>query len=233
MKKILFLLFTIALLAVVYFFWPGDGQKKTIKLTDMPWQIEQTDQGHTRVFGIELGKTNLWDLIESWKGLQPDIGLFTSKNQHKRLEAYLGNRRLGLFDAKIILGLGASQEELDTFSADDINVKPMPTGAYKQEISEAHLEQAFGFPITSITYIPKVKYDAELLEKYFSQPQSRKPLKDGGAFWLYPGHGLVVLLDPDGKEVFHYVNREDFPSLVKRLEQENEFQPIQEDGLPE
>ena len=197
----------------------------------MPWQIEHTDQGHTRVFGVELGKTSLWDLIKSWKSQQPEVGLFTSRNQSRRLEAYLGNRRLGLFDAKIILGLGASQENLDAFSADDINVKPTPTGAYKQELSEANLELAFELPITSITYIPKVKYDAERLETHFSQPQSRKPLKGGGAFWFYPDHGLVVLLDPNGKEVFHYVNQEDFPALVKRLEQENEFQPIQKDGL--
>lgn len=230
MKKIIFLLSVIALLAAVYF-WSGYGQQKTVKLTNMPWQIEQTDQAHTRVFGIELGRTNLWDLTKSWKGLYPEIGLFTSRNQSRRLEAYLGNRRLGLFDAKIILGLGASEESLDIFSADDINVKPMPTGSYKQELSEAHLEQAFELPITSITYIPKAKYDAELLEKYFSQPQSRKSLIGSGAFWFYPGRGLVVLLDPNGKEVFHYVNQEDFPALVERLEQENELQPIQEDGL--
>ncbi len=83
MKKIFFLLFVIALLVAVYF-WVDGGQKKTVKLTDMPWQIEHTDQGHTRVFGIELGKTNLWDLIKSWKGLQPEIGLFTSKKQNRR-----------------------------------------------------------------------------------------------------------------------------------------------------
>jgi len=229
-KKFLVFLFVCALLAV-FFFWSGEGQKKTVKLTNMPWQIELTDSGHTRVFGIELGKTNLWDLIKSWKNLQPEVGLFINKNQDRRLEAYLGNRRLGLFDAKIILGLGASQEDLDTFSADDINVKPMPTGAYKQEVSEAHLDQAYKLPIVSITYIPKTKYDAELLEKFFLQPESRKLLEGGGAFWFYPGHGLVVLLDPKGKEVFHYVNLEVFPALVEKLEQENELQPTQVDEL--
>lgn len=220
------------MLAGVYY-WSGDGQKKTVKLTGMPWQIELTDQGRTRVFGIELGKTSLFDLTESWKNLQPEVGLFFDRNQSRRLEAYLGNRRLGLglFDAKIILGLGASEEDLDTFSSNETRVKPTKTGAYKMEVSEEYLEQVFGLPITAITYIPKNKYDARLLERHFSQPQSQKLLKGGGAFWFYPGQGLVVLLDPDGKEVFHYVNQEGFPALVEKLEQENEFQPIQKDGL--
>ncbi len=222
MKKIIAALVVVALLVAAWL-WSAGRERHPIQLTDMPWQITQSAEGRIRVFGIELEKTTLQALMQSWKRLQPEIGLFISKNGEKRLEAYLGNRRLGLFDAKVIIALEADDKLLDSFSGDSASVKPMPSGDYKLELSEKHLQTALRLPISSITYIPKVKYDERLLEKYFSQPAEKLPHSQGGTFWLYPDSGLAVLLDPDGKEIFHYVNPEKFPALVEKLKQESEL----------
>lgn len=221
MKKIIFTIIVLILVVPALYIFTSQKPSGTVSLTDMPWQIEISPEGASRVFGIELGKTTLNDLRTSWKQFFPEIGLFTNRQQQQRLEAYLGNRRLGRFDAKVILGLDISAEQLELFSADQINFKPMRSGDYKQEISEKHQLEAYNLPIQSITYLPKVKYDTTLLERYFSLPTEKITLGESeAAFWLYPDKGLAVLLDPKGKEVFHYVNPERFPDLLKDLKLE-------------
>lgn len=221
MKKIIFTIVVLLLIIPALYIFTSQKPSGTVTLTDMPWQIEIGPEGNSRVFGIELGKTTLNDLRASWKQFFPEIGLFSDREQQQRLEAYLGNRRLGRFDAKVILGLETSAEQLKLFSADQINFKPMRSGDYKQEITEKHQLEAYQLPIQSITYLPKVKYDATLLDRYFSTPSEKITLGDSeAAFWLYPDKGLAVLLDPKGKEVFHYVNPERFSDLLKHLKLE-------------
>lgn len=230
MKKIVFLLLCLLAIALAFYILNHKDHKRTVKLTDMPWQIEISAGGGSHVFGINLGETTLAQLQQDWKQFQPDIGLFTSREQHQRLEAYLGNRRLGLFDAKVILGLEVSPSQMKAFAEDRINIKPMPSGDFKQEISEDHLREAFQLPIHSITYIPKVKYDPTLMQRYFSEPADRIALNNEAAFWLYPDQGLAVLLDPNGREVFHYVKPAKFPELLERLKSEATADQI--NGLP-
>lgn len=228
MKRIVILLLCLLALALAFYILTDKDRKRTVKLTNMPWQIEMSAQGASRVFGINLGETTLAQLQQDWKQFQPDIGLFISREQHQRLEAYLGNRRLGLFDAKVILGLEASSAQMKAFAEDRINIKPMPSGDFKQEISEDHLREAFQLPIHSITYIPKVKYDQTLMQRYFSEPADTITLNNDAAFWLYPDKGLAVLLDPKGKEVFHYVKPAKFTELLERLKMEAAVDEVNE-----
>lgn len=220
MKKIIISILCLMAIVLVFFVFSSKDQKQTVKLTDMPWQIEISPDGHSRVFGIELGQTTLANLQENWRQFHPEIGLFTDPDLRQRLEAYLGTRRLGYFDAKVILGLEASTAQLAAFAQDKINLKPMPSGDYKQEITEDHILQAYQLPISSITYIPSVKYDQTLLKRYFSEPRETIVLNDKTAFWLYPDKGLAVLLDTEGKEVFHYVVPDKFAELLQHLKLE-------------
>jgi hypothetical protein len=221
MKKILLLVLVLSALVGFWFFLKADRSPQTVQLTNMPWQVEISPDGSSEVFGIQLMQTTLTDLQLAWGGLQPEFGLFTNKQQKRRLEVYLGKRRLGRFDARIILALAAEDSVLAEFSAEKAKAKPMPSGDYRQGLSESAQTRAMQMPIRAITYIPSVQYDNELLERFFGMPSERIQWEAGTSFWLYPERGLVVLVDQEGKEVFHYVRPAEFPALLEQLELES------------
>ncbi len=135
MKKSILIFLLLVAIALVMLFSANNGQKRTMKVDELPWQVETLSDHASRVFGITLGETTLFQAIDKW-GTHPDVGLFESEDGKMRLEAYFGKMRLGVFDAYLIARLDASDEQMSRFYEVKINRKPMPSGDYKYELPE-------------------------------------------------------------------------------------------------
>jgi hypothetical protein len=68
--------------------------------------------------------------------------------------------------------------------------------------------------VTAITYMPVVKFDADLVRKRFGEPAERiKPSR--WAHWLYPGWGLDLLLGDNGEALLQYVPPLEFEQRLR------------------
>ncbi|MGV6859097.1 MAG: hypothetical protein ACWA5X_08995 [bacterium] len=216
MKKRLFIFFLLVAAALMMLFSANNGKKHTMKVGELPWQVEAVGENKSKVFGIVLGETTLFEAMDHWK-TQPDVGLFQSPDGKLRLEGYFGKMRLGVFDAYVIARLGATNEQMQRYFEVKITRKPMPSGDYKYELPEKELTEAHSIPISEITYVPSVAYTAELVEERFGPPTGKKTLGEGRSLWLYKDKNLALILDDKDKEILHYVTPARFDELAHRL----------------
>jgi hypothetical protein len=68
-----------------------------------------------------------------------------------------------------------------------------------------------------LTYIPSADLSEELIRSRFGEPTERITEKSGIVHWLYPGKGMDIAVNPNGKEVFQYVLPARFPALIAPL----------------
>ncbi|PID49225.1 MAG: hypothetical protein CR991_07525 [Proteobacteria bacterium] len=183
---------------------------------NLPWQISTSAEGYTQVFHWEIGKTTLKELINSLQHF-PELAVFVTAPGDSMLEAYFGRRRLGLFEARLIAELDASEQQLQKFADEQIERKPQRSGAWKLSLSEDNVKIANTLPIKYLIYIPVADYTADIIIKHFGEPQDKVAVTDKTTYWFYPDKGLVLLLNDDGRDVFHYSAVKDYAALKQRL----------------
>ena len=67
-------------------------------------------------------------------------------------------------------------------------------------------------PIASLTYLPTTQVEESVITKRFGEPAQRiREKKTNLIHWLYPQHGLDVVLD--AKPFFQYLPLKDFELL--------------------
>jgi len=183
---------------------------------NLPWQSNINAAGYTQVFQLELGKTTLKEMIESLEHF-PELAVFQKKAEPLLLEAYFGKRRLGVLDARLIAELEASRAQLKQFVAENTERKPQPSGAWKYSLSEDNVKQANQLAVKYVMYIPATNYSPDIVHKHFGEPNSVQQINTQAAYWLYPGKGLILLMNTEGSEVFHYSSPQDYAALKQRL----------------
>ncbi len=196
----------------------GDPTPKHVD--NLPWQIEILPTGESRVFNITPGKTTL---LEAKRTLdkKADFSLFKSPDGSYALEGYYGTIKLGVFDAKLIAEVEATQEQLKQLAEHAANLRAQPSGAWKADLRDEDYLTIQNWPIRSLTYIPTaVQLDAELLQKRFGEPAERKPIDEGREYLLYPDKGLAIVLDAKGREILQYVAPSDFARLKEKISRE-------------
>lgn len=196
------------------------GEQAPRHIDNLPWQIEILPDGHSKVFGIELGKSTT---LEAKRALdhKADFSLFKSADGSLSLEAYYGTLTLGVLEAKLIAEVDATPEQLKMLAEHAENLRAQPSGAWKADLRDQDYLTIQNWPVRSLTYIPMaVQFDAELLEKRFGQPAERKPIDAGREYWLYPDKGLVIMLADKEKEILQYVAPSDFARLKDKISRE-------------
>ncbi len=94
----------------------------------------------------------------------------------------------------------------------------MPSGLAKKYILLGDdLSQVLNEIIISLTFIPSVNLDEEVILTRFGEPEKRVALS-GVTHFLYPAKGLDIALHADLKEVLQYVKPEAFQQLVEPLQ---------------
>jgi hypothetical protein len=218
MKKwwLIGLLLVIALGAISILLGP-DRQTLKESATNLPWKIEITPTGTTRVFDIEIGAITVEEVGQKFK-LSPEIALFRAPDGSYRLESYLGKIKLGPLQARVILRLDASDELMEEFKTNSTSSQTTPSGNHQFRLSGDDFERANKLIVNELSYSPAVNTEAELLENLFGEPQQRITIDANSAYWLYPQRGLALLVNADDKEIFHYVPPRDFEQVLARIE---------------
>lgn len=211
------LLIGLGVVALSVFFWaimrPPGGQS-SVPGQDMPWQVTLGQDGAaSTVFGLTLGVSTVRDAVGKL-GRRYELGLFQDQQDRLSLEAYFRDAVVGGLNARLVLSARLHQEALDAIRAHAGEGKPVPGGGRRYPVVEADIEVGLGAVITAITYMPVVKFDAELVRKRFGEPAEQVRVKEG-THWLYPGLGLDLLLGDSGEALLQYVPPPEFEQRLR------------------
>lgn len=73
-------------------------------------------------------------------------------------------------------------------------------------------------PIAALSYSPAVDTRPRSLKHLFGEPVSEMEINDQSRYWLYPEKGIVMLINDEDKEVFHYFPPRDYDHILKNIE---------------
>ena len=184
----------------------------------LPWDIEINDRGHVSVFGVTLGESTLLDFKRLYDQ-KADLAIFAKPGEPLTLEAYFGQMAVGPLTAKVVLIAKVEKATLERWAEQSRIADPTPSGARKLSMSDQALLEAQDKPIRSISYAPSADYDEELIRRRFGEPNEIRTLADGrdeepAELWLYPEKGLLITVEPGDKELFQYINPDQFDRLL-------------------
>jgi hypothetical protein len=178
----------------------------------LPWQIDTTAQGATRVFGLTLEQSPL-QAAEQRFAAAAEISLFRDGDK-TRVEAYFDKVTLGGLSARVVLVLQLPPADSAAMYQRGTRISTLGDGTHKVTLAAMDLAALRAAPIASLAYLPRITLDAALLEKRFGPAAQQVQEADNGTWhWQYPGRGLDVALDKSGHAVFQYVAPGGFAAL--------------------
>ena len=188
---------------------PTPGPDALQPRTDLPWQISINPDGSSRVFDIELGSATLADAMSKFGALE-GLAVFQHDYGRMALEAYFGNVQFGPLKAKVIVGLVATEPELEQMLSRASNREGSPSGDWKYPLNDTP-QMHTGRKIGLITYLPGTRnLDADFFRSRFGEPAAWLQENETAVSWFYPRFGLSVLIDDQAREVLEYQAPRDF-----------------------
>lgn len=180
----------------------------------LPWRIAHPTPDTTRIFGITLGKTSLNEAAEIFKGqAEIQISLFKPTDGKLGIEAFTEEVNFNGLKAKIVMNIAVPEEEMQGMFNRGLRMNSTTSGKRITLTADdlARVQQA---PIASFTYLPNLRLDEAIIAKRFGEPAQRvREKKSGVIHWLYPQHGLDIVLGGDEKPLMQYVSPKDFELL--------------------
>ncbi len=194
------------------------GGKSPDTQPKLPWLIEIDPDGASRVFGLTLGKSTLSDARLTLAN-DGKANIFISPDNQISLEAYFDRLYISGIKADIVLSLSMPYETLDTMYKRGLRISQLGSGGKKVTLTPEDMNSVANAVIERITYLPAAKLDQELIGNRFGKPDSVIQEESGIEHWLYPERGLDIALNPEGKEVFQYVNPAAFNQVMQPLQE--------------
>ena len=192
---------------------PPGGQSATPG-PDLPWQVAASPDGATlTVFGLTLGQSTVRDAVNKL-GRRYELGVFQNPAGRLSLEAYFRDTVVGGLNVQMVLATYLPEEMLNALQTHAGPGKPTADGSRRYPVAEADTPVALDAVVTAITYMPVVKFDADLIRKRFGEPVERIGVKDG-THWLYPALGLDLLLGDQGEALLQYVPPVEFEQRLR------------------
>ncbi|MDG4551821.1 MAG: hypothetical protein P9F19_03030 [Candidatus Contendobacter sp.] len=181
---------------------------------DLPWQVDVSPDGATlTVFSLTLGLSTVRDAVDKL-GRRYELGLFQGKDGELSLEAYFRDAVVGGLNVRLVLTARLPQPMLDALHSHAGAGNPTTGGGRRYPVAEADTALGLDAVVTAITYMPAVKFDAELVRKRFGEPAERIPAQNG-THWLYPALGLDLLLGDNGQALLQYVPPVEFERRLR------------------
>lgn len=181
---------------------------------DLPWQVVSSPDGATlTVFSLTLGQSTVRDAVNKL-GRRYELGVFQNPEGRLSLEAYFRDTVVGGLNVQMVLAARLPEDLLSALRTHAGAGKPAADGSRRYPVAEADIEVGLGAIITAITYMPVVKFDAELVRKRFGEPSEKVAAKDG-IHWLYPTLGLDLLLSDQGQALLQYVPPVEFERRLR------------------
>lgn len=178
----------------------------------LPWKISHPTPDSSRAFGITLGQSSLNEAEQIFKE-KTEISLFKPTDGKMLVEAFFDELNLNGLKAKFVFTMAAPEAELEGMFNRGLRMNSTPSGK-RITLTADDLNRVRQFPVASITYMPTVKLEEDIISKRFGVPTERMREKKSGAIhWLYPQHGLDITLGGSEKPLFQYVSPKDFELL--------------------
>ncbi len=204
---------TSILILVGAFFIPANQPDKN----DFPWHIEHPTPDSIQVFGLTIGATTPAEAEARFKEAA-EPSLFKSSSGQLGAEVFFEQVDLAGLRSKVVLTVGVPEGELKDMYERGLRMAATGGGNKKITMTPDDIARLRSLPISSLTYIPGVRVEDELLLKRFGKPeQVIKEAKSGAIHWLYPQNGLDITLGGSEKPLLQYVSPKEFDKLVKPL----------------
>lgn len=187
--------------------------------TGFPWQIEILPSGNSQVFGLTIGQSTLSEAEQSFKEAA-EITLFVSKKSAPVIEAYFSQVKIAGLKSKMVMSIELPRQQIEVMLNRGARIATLESGTREVTLSSEDAQSVRQLPINSITYLPSIHLDDELIEKRFGLPSEKlaDPVSDA-VHWLYPAKGLDIALSAENKEVIQYVNPAKFDTLLRPLKE--------------
>ncbi len=184
-----------------------------------PWQVEVQPDGHTRVFQLTLGKTPLIEAEKQFKAIA-ELTLFSDQQGVHAVEAFFGDVTSAGLKAKMVMKIQLDQQQMQAMFDRGARISTLGSGTRKVTLSSEDAEMVRQLPIASLTYLPSIHLQPELVLKRFGEPTEKlqDPQSDA-EHWLYPDKGVDIAISESRKEVIQYVLPKNFDTLVQPLKQ--------------
>ena len=182
-----------------------------------PWQVEVLESGHTRVFSLIIGQSSLGEAEKQLKEFA-ELTLFSAPQTPLVVEAFFGEVKIGGLKSKIVMSIDVPQAKLESMFNRGARIATLGSGTRKVTLSSDDARRVREAAISSITYLPSINLNAELIEKRFGLPTEKLADSSSDAIhWLYPDKGIDIALSKENKEVIQYVMPKNFDALVQPL----------------
>ncbi|OFZ68356.1 MAG: hypothetical protein A2V79_02740 [Betaproteobacteria bacterium RBG_16_56_24] len=178
----------------------------------LPWNIAHPTPGTSLVFGITLGQSPLNELERVFHE-QAAVSLFKTGDGKLLIEAFFDELNLNGLKAKFVLTIAVPPEEMEGIFNRGLRMNSTPSGKRITLTADdlARIRQA---PVASLTYLPNVRLEEDIIAKRFGEPAQRvRENKTNVIHWLYPQHGLDIALGGKEKPLLQYVAPKDFELL--------------------
>ena len=207
---------TVAIISILLFAGSFFIQGKSSDRSDLPWHIEHPAPDTVRVFGLTLGLSTTNEAEQHFKE-EAKPSLFKSPDGQLVAEMFFEQVDLAGLKARIVLTIAVPDTELQGIYERGLRMSGTGSGK-KITLAPDDITRVRTLPISSLTYMPGVRIEEEMLVKRFGQPAQRiKEKKSGAIHWLYPQNGLDITLGGEEKPVLQYVPPRDFDKLVQPL----------------
>lgn len=216
-KKIIIGVLVFALIAsIVGLLIPAEKQPA---VQTFPWQIELTPEGKTKVFGLTLGQSTLQQ-AEQVFGAISELSLFypVPGQGQRGVEAYFDKVNLGGLSARVVAVMSFTPEQLQSMHDRGARISTLGDGSRKVTLHTDDVRLVRNTSIYSITYLPRIRLEKELLEKRFGKPDQLVAEQNTNTqHWMYPELGLDIALDENSYAVFQYIAPSQFEALLEPL----------------
>ncbi len=185
----------------------------------LPWNLQLDSQGNLSVFGLVLRESDLGQARQSFQS-QGKASLFLTPENRYMVEVYFQSIYISGLKADVVLNLELTEQQAKAMFERGERISKLGDDTRKVELSSSDMEALAQEKIAFITYIPAADLDEALITSRFGEPARRiQETVSPTTHWLYPAMGLDIAVNPEGKEVFQYVNPADFDRVLRPLEQ--------------
>ncbi len=218
MFKSVSLIIIVALAAFGWWFYINISTPQAdsgVRVRNLPWQITVLNPHTTHVLDLDIGRSTLGDAVKVLRS-EYNLAWFDNPDNSISLEAYFIRVSLSGLRAKIVLGLDPANLDIDYLKQNSGKPKVQTSRSIKYPLDDL-ANTLKDRVIQSLTYIPTINLDQDLILSHFGKPQKKVSIDENTQFWLYPQKGLVINWNRKAKEAFHYTVPANFETVQKGI----------------
>ena len=173
----------------------------------LPWRIEVLRDGSSIVMGLTLSRrhgSTLQQVLDQW-GEAVRIAIVAAPGEAGTLEAYVDPAGAGFIDGRAVVTASLPGDRIKAMRERAVKAEFMEGTTRRYTLAPEDLDAALQAPIVALGFIPQAHLDESVLVERFGEPAERVKGQGTVTHLLYPGKGLDIALDTEGRELLQYV----------------------------